>query len=413
MSARIAAALLALVIAILPASKALASPREARVPLRDGRIRLGDLSKALCRELRLRECSLGLGSIDVRGLRGSTFVAAMNQSLGDGCRVSISDDALVVRVDPSRLPRDCDAMSKALRVFTAVAAPEATARQTALFGLRLPERYDPSRPLVVLVHGLDCDRANWNDIAARLAEERHQFAYFTYPSDQPIADSGALLATHLNRLRQSHPQARFHLLAHSMGGLVSRAYVEGGDYAGGVEKLIMIAPPNAGSKWSKLRLILEAEEHYHLWKHERDWSPSWVLTDGAGEAGRDLKPGSRFLRTLNARPRRQGVAYTIIAGSQHPGRRVTANCLNATASVIKGRPARWWGLRHAKSKLSGAARRMRDKVSDSDGPVKVESARLAGVNDFVVLQADHAGLYFGTVTAPPAAWTTIRDRLGR
>ena len=53
-----------------------------------------------------------------------------------------------------------------------------------------------------------------------------------------------------------------------------------------------------------------------------------MVTDGLGEAGADLEPHSDFLERLNARPRREGVKYTIIAGNQHPARRMTANGLN-------------------------------------------------------------------------------------
>jgi pimeloyl-ACP methyl ester carboxylesterase len=412
MRARIAAGWI-LVVLLLAAPAALAAPREARIPLRDGALRLSDLSQALCRELHLPACNLGLGSVDFKRLRNSDCVAALNESLGDGCRVSVADDALVLHVDYEKLPRDCRAMSKAMRVFAAVAAPEATAAQRALYGLRLPERYDPERPLVVLVHGLDCSWQTWTDMTDRLAAAGHQYAYFTYPSDQPIGESAAFLGSQLTKLRQSHPQARVNLLAHSMGGLVSRAYVEGPGYGGEVDRLIMIAPPNGGSKWSRVRFLLEAQEHYQLWKHEKGWSPSWMLTDGAGEAGRDLKPGSSFLRELNARPRRAGVRYTIIAGSQSPTRRVTANCLSRTANCINGRAAGWWGFRQCKSGLSGAADRMRNKVTDGDGPVEVKSTRLAGVDDFVLVHADHATLCFATGRTPPGAWETVRDRLAR
>ena len=72
-----------------------------------------------------------------------------------------------------------------------------------------------------------------------------------------------------------------------MGGLVARAWVEGDAYVPeSVGKLILIAPPNHGSRWASLRLILEAEEHYHLWRHEPDWSPaqseSWCFLSRKG-----------------------------------------------------------------------------------------------------------------------------------
>ena len=345
--------------------------------------------------------------------RRPRLLQALNRALGDGCSVSLKHDGLVVRVDPGKLPRNCQQLSRAVRDFASAAAPEATAAQAASYGLALPQPFDERRPLVVLVHGLDCDRANWRGIRERLADDGYQPAFFTYPSDQPISESAALLGRELRAFRGAHPRTPVTLLAHSMGGLVSRAYVEGDEYAGGVERLIMIAPPNRGSNWAWYRVALEAEEHYHLWRHEKDWTPSWMITDGLGEAGRDLRPGSKFLRELNARPRREGVKYTIIAGSQHPARRMTADCLDATSRLVPRRASGWWGLRHCKDGLENGADKLRAKRSRGDGPVKLDSARLDGVDDFVVVHADHASLYLPNGNLPPAAWEAIRDRLSR
>lgn len=410
MVARIVAGLL-LLLAVAPA--ATASPRETRVPLRDGKLDLGDFSVALCRELSLPRCELGSGRVSLDGVRCSRLVTAINQSLGDGCSVAVDGGALVLRLDPARLPRGCAAMSRAVRVFTAVAAPEATAAQAAFYGLHLPQHFDDAKPLVVLVHGLDCDRVNWGGMTQCLTGEGYQVAYFTYPSDQPIAESAAFFARNMVTLRNAFPLTPVNVLAYSMGGLVSRAYVEGPDYAGGVERLIMIGTPNSGSGWSRMRWALELEEHYDLWRHEKDWSPTWMITDGLGEAGRDLKPGSRFLRELNSLPRREGVKYTIVCGSQHPARKVSADWLDCTATWVPKRASHWWGLRHVKQGLERQADKVRNKSSGGDGPVKVARARLDGVDDFVIVHADHARLYIGNGKEPPAAWDTIRDRLAR
>jgi pimeloyl-ACP methyl ester carboxylesterase len=311
-----------------------------------------------------------------------------------------------------RMPlRDGRTMTRALRDFTAAAAPRATAAQAARYGLALPERLDPSRPLVVMVHGLDCDRVNWGGMAQCLAGEGYQLGYFTYPSDQPIAESAALFASKMTALRQAFPSVEVNVLAYSMGGLVSRAYIEGPDYAGDVRRLIMVGTPNTGSGWSRLRMLLELQEHYHLWRDEPDWSPSWMITDGLGEAGRDLRPGSKFLTQLNALPRREGVKYTIICGDQSPVSRREADWLDRTANSIPRRVSGWWGFRQAKDGLKRRASRTRNGADRSDGPVAVARAKLEGVNDVVIVHADHVRLYIGIDNEPPAAWDTIRDRL--
>ena len=408
----LASILLAIALALgTLAPTASAKPHEATIPLRDGQVVLADLSATLCRELKLPAADALPGRLDLNGLKGSNFVAAVNQSLGDGCQVSIKPDALVLRVDPEKLPKDADAAKRAVRVFTAVEAPEATAAQASRYGLHLPARLDPGRPLVVLIHGMDSSQAIWDPLQGLLGNAGHQVASFGYASDAPIEESGNALARHLVAFRAAHPATPVEIVAHSMGGLVARSYVEGPAYVGGVRRLILCGTPNAGSTWAKYRLAVEAQEHYRLWKNDPAWSPTWAITDGLGEAGRDLKPGSDFLKKLNARPRREGVAYTVVAGDQSP---VTSTCADwwdcSARTLMPGRVGGWWGFRHGKRKMHAKATALRAAKSDGDGPVKLASARLDGAPDFVVVHADHVSLCYGP---EPAAWGAIRERVGR
>ncbi|HLL91200.1 MAG TPA: alpha/beta fold hydrolase [Tepidisphaeraceae bacterium] len=409
------AACVAVSMLVTPAARAV--PREVRVPLVDGQLRLSDLTAAAARKLRLpawAEVSPDV-ALDVRGMAGTLAVRSLNHALGEGCQIKVDGDAAIVRVDPEKLPRSVDEGKAAVRDFTAHAAPDATAAQNRFYGLRLPRRVDPAKPLVVLVHGLDSDRANWVAMTQLLTSAGHQPALFTYPSDQPIVDSAAYLGQNLAALRATFPATPVHVIAHSMGGLVARAFVEGDDYAANtIDRLILIGPPNHGSKWAKFRLILEAEEHYHLWRHEPSWWPSWMITDGLGEAGRDLKPKSKFLAALNARQRREGVRYTIIAGDRHEGWRVTGDLLAATGDkLVPDKVEHKWGFRHLGRGVDRWTDKLRDKKSKADGPVTVKSARLDGVDDFVVLHADHDELYLSVRGEVPAAWDVVRDRLAR
>ena len=182
-----------------------------------------------------------------------------------------------------------------------------------------------------------------------------------------------MFADEMKNVRERFPDVALHMLAHSMGGLVARHYVEGDDYAGGVEHLILIGTPNLGiALGDAIASALEVQEHCGLWKHEKDWSPSWMITDGLGEAGRDLKPTSQFLKQLNDRPRRDGVAYTVIAGAQHPIYPMAANALDKSENVIPHRAEKWWGFRQTDRCLHRAAEKLRHKTGKSDGPVSIK-----------------------------------------
>ncbi|HYO10969.1 MAG TPA: alpha/beta fold hydrolase [Tepidisphaeraceae bacterium] len=407
-TAFLVAPILSMLLAVAPVA---AAEHECRIPLRDGRLSTRDLSAALLEKCRIKGVELNAGSVDLSGVNGWLFIQAMNTALGDGCHVARDGNELLLRVDTQKLPKDFDALRKATRVFAATAAPIATADQRRSYGLFLPKEVDVNRPMVVLVHGLDCNRANWFPMADLIVGEGFQVAYFTYPSDQPLEDSAEMLGREMNALRETFPHVKIDVIAHSMGGLIARRYVEGDSYAGGVDRFIMIGTPNLGTRWASYRWALEVQEHYQLWKTEPGWSPTWMITDGLGEAGRDLKPTSRFLKQLNERPRRDGVKYTVIAGSQHPVNGIAANALDGAANIIPDRAAKWWGFRQTEAALERGAEKLRHRTGKSDGPVNLKSTQLQGVEDHVVLAADHTALYYPVNGQAPAAWAVIKERL--
>jgi len=389
---------------------------DVRLPLRDGRLSLAQLQDSLGHVLHVPQAVLDRlpgpdGSIDMEGIGGWVAVRALNVALGDGFQIQVNDRELVVWFDPEKLPTDWDADCDAAVRFMQIAAPDATARQNHRFGLRRPKDIDANHPLVVLVHGLDGDATSCAQLGELLQKDGHQIAYFSYPADQPLDRSAALLADRLQALRHDFPGLHVELVAQSMGGLIARQYVEGPGYGGGVDHLIMIAPPNAGSDWSPLAPLMKLAVNASAWWSDGDWSPAWMITQGITQAGRDLRPGSRFLEELNSRPRRAGVRYTIIAGDRPAGYRVEAQTLAWGNQLLGAVMPPSWIAREINSAVDGQIQRIADRTGQSDGPVSVQSARLAGVDDFVIVAADHVGLYKSVQGRPPAAWPIIQDRL--
>ncbi|CAN5529811.1 hypothetical protein BH10PLA1_BH10PLA1_14690 [soil metagenome] len=381
-----------------------ADVHELRIPLRDGKLSMPELSAALSKELGLPAIEYGTASVDVRGLGSSLFVSALNKSLGQGCQMSVDHDSVILRIDPSMLPHSVDQAKLAARTFTATAAPDATANQQAKYGLLLPPKVRADGPIVILLHGVDCTRDSLSPLAELLEHDGYQVGYFGYPDDQPLADSSKLFAEHLSAFHEKFPESQIDVVAFSMGGLVARSVIEGPAYTGGVNRFIMLAPPNQGSSWAHVRLVLEAREQWDLWRHDPQWSPSWMITDGLGEAGRDLLPDSKFLKSLNALPRRDGVKYTIVNGNVHTLWKLAGQAAAKTASAIGPRAAGWICADTLAAKLQ-------NHRSDSDGPVSQASTQLDGVTDVVTVAADHNALYEPADGNPPAAWETIRDRL--
>ena len=103
----------------------------------------------------------------------------------------------------------------------------------------------------------------------------------------------------------------------------------------------------------------------------------------------------------------------MIVGDKTLAARFSANAAEAAADACRRSAENWWGIRRCKSTLENAANQLRNATGSNDGLVDVESARLSGVDDVVILPADHGTLVWPDHGNPPAAWPTIRDRMGR
>jgi pimeloyl-ACP methyl ester carboxylesterase len=211
--------------------------------------------------------------------------------------------------------------------------PEESAAFSRTFGLRRlePEGHpcrqaDSVEGSVVLVHGLDDPGKVWRSLAPELCDQGFDVWLMQYPNDQPIAESARLLFEELKGLEEESID-RVAIVAHSMGGLVSREMLtslETGYAASArdgvvpeVSTLVLVGTPNHGSPLARFRVFAEWRDQLaRLTKGEASWLGG--ILDGAGEAKIDLLPGSRFLTELNRRPHPDGVEMLIIAGIASP-----------------------------------------------------------------------------------------------
>ena len=306
-----------------------------------------------------------------------------------------------------------DSIKQAIRNYTAIAEPEATAEQFRNYGLFPPEKIDSSKPLVVLIHGVDMTRTDLNPMASRLTAAGLQVACFCYPEDQPIADDVQFLHDRISAIRSDHARLKINIVSFSMGGLVARGYVEGDLYDGNVDRLILIAPPNHGSSWAYLEWAAKVREQAYLMQYDPHWKPTWFITSGLCEAGRDMQPDSQFLTDLNKLPRRAGVRYTIIEGDQHIVQRIGGDAVDAAAKAIPKPVADTDAGQLFGAVLKLGSDTIKAPHVDSDGPVSLESAQLDGVTDVVTVHADHEAMIDDDVANPPASWETVHDRLAK
>ncbi|MEM6655089.1 MAG: alpha/beta fold hydrolase [Planctomycetota bacterium] len=250
------------------------------------------------------------------------------------------------------------------------------------------------RRRVVLIHGFNAAASSMQPIAERLRRRGHPCAVATYPNDQSITQTATRLADELQAVATRAGGAPIAVVTHSMGGLVARRVLEDPELAtAGVDRLIMIAPPNHGSTLARLSIGTDLYEHVLLAEDTNDATTErrtgfyHSFDDGLGEATHDLRPGSPFLLALNRRPRNPRVDYTIILGDRG---RFSDGQLERLRRALASASDK----RHALGWLSPRVSALLDECDEviagrGDGAVAIRRGRLAGVDDVHILPATH------------------------
>lgn len=160
-------------------------------------------------------------------------------------------------------------------------------------GLQSPARIDPARRSVVFVHGLEAKGDAFDHYRKLFESAGAQVFEFNYPNDGPLVEAGERLRQDLLELQRSQPRLELVIVAHSMGGLVSRYALEAeGTHPQNVRHLFTLGTPHAGSNMAKFQLPLELL--VQVLPDAR--SLKSIFEDGMGEAAIDLRPESRLDR---------------------------------------------------------------------------------------------------------------------
>jgi pimeloyl-ACP methyl ester carboxylesterase len=228
---------------------------------------------------------------------------------------------------------------------------------------------------------------------------------YDFPYNRDLDETSAAFRRDWAEFRRKTGDKRpWSIVAHSMGSLLARSYVEGEVFANDVVSLIMIAPPNHGSSLARAQTFLQMVQSVQAMNGSRRTDPLALLGDGLGLAADDMTPGSGYLKALNAHRRREGVRYHILAGD--------VGYLNAQARrQIEARTGALGGI--GRLVTSGVSAPL-DEITDGlgDGCVSVSSTKLEGVEDHRTLHANHLELIRAPLLFPePGPVASMPDLL--
>jgi pimeloyl-ACP methyl ester carboxylesterase len=154
---------------------------------------------------------------------------------------------------------------------------------TSRAGVYFLEPYDPRRIPVLFVHGINGTPANFHYLIERLDRSRFQAWVYYYPSGLHLGTVAGHLDQTMTKLKHRYGFQHFAVVAHSMGGLVSRGFIQ--RHANGTDNDILLfvslSTPWGGHKSAELG-VKTAPVVVHVW--------------------RDMAPGSEYQKSLYVVP---------------------------------------------------------------------------------------------------------------
>lgn len=161
------------------------------------------------------------------------------------------------------------------------------------------EPYDPGKIPVLLVHGAAGSPQDWRYFIGRLDRSRYQPWIFQYPSGARLETVSLFLRKKLYDLDRKYHFDRLYVVAHSMGGLVSRsALIEPDQHNRAVRLFVSLSTPWGGEGMAKTGV-----------ENSPAVIPSW----------KDMAPESDFIRKVFARKLPETMRYYLLFGHKGGG----------------------------------------------------------------------------------------------
>jgi pimeloyl-ACP methyl ester carboxylesterase len=161
-------------------------------------------------------------------------------------------------------------------------------------GVWFLERDDPRKTPVLFVHGLGGNPATFAYLIERLDRTRFEPWVYYYPTGVHLAGAADHLAQTVAKPGLRYPHERLIVVAHSMGGLVSRGFLQRYAAAKGGARIplfVTLSTPWDGHKGAELG-VKHAPAVVRVWE--------------------DMAPGSAYIKDVFSRPLPAGTAHHLV-----------------------------------------------------------------------------------------------------
>jgi len=163
-------------------------------------------------------------------------------------------------------------------------------------GVYFLSEYDPDKIPVLFVHGAGGSPRNWKYIFEKLDNRRYQKWFYHYPSGLRIERISDILNHIIQVLHRKYRFSEMNVVAHSMGGLVSRSFILKNHIEtanGYITKFVSISTPWNGHEAAALGV-----------KYAPSVIPSWI----------DMQFNSPFINDLFEKRLSDKVDYYLLFG---------------------------------------------------------------------------------------------------
>ena len=168
-------------------------------------------------------------------------------------------------------------------------------------GVYFLEPYTPKKTPVLFVYGISGSAQDWRKIFEKIDRDKYQPWLFQYPSGMRLDKAANALSSAILLLKQEHGIERLDVVAHSMGGLVSRGAIQRTVSLAGtnfIPHFVTISTPWGGHQAAELAV-----------KHLSFPVPSW----------RDMAPNSDYLKEILSKPLPRGTRHDMLFSYKSSG----------------------------------------------------------------------------------------------